>query len=158
MPIAGSVTLDGGYMPMVNLVVKTAHSMEYNVDLTPAGEGRYDFSFQAEVRDDWYLVVKVNDNELGGVNFPYKTVKVADYQDAENIQIGLTSLDYIYNMQFEPVETVTTPTGFWRGAVSEQEETVVFIPGQENWADGNGKTAEEWRAESTIFKYNFAGE
>ena len=158
MPIAGTITLDGGYTPMTNLIVKTLHSNEFQVELSPAGEGGFAFSFEADVRDDWYLVVKVNDQELEGVNFPHKTVKVSNYADTEDIQIDLASLDYQYSIDYDPVETVTTPTGFWRGAVSAQEETVVFIPGQENWADGNGKTADEWRAESTIFKYNFAGE
>ena len=157
MTIAGSIRVAGGYLPMVSLSVKSIHSDEFEVDLEPSDEGILTFEFNAESRDDWYLVVRADDSQSEGVNFPFLTLPVSDYDDLEDIQIEIASLDYRYEMQFEEPKTVTTPTGFWRGAVSESEETVVFIPGQENWADGNGKTATEWRAESTIYKYDFEG-
>lgn len=157
MTISGRITVAGGYLPMVDLNVKSVQSSEFQIVTEPGGEGIYTFEFAAEDRDDWFLVVRIDDNEIEEVNFPFLTVPVADYEDPENIHIEIASLDYAYEMQFEDAQTVTTPTGFWRGAVSESEETVVFIPGQENWADGNGKTADEWRAESTIYKYDFEG-
>lgn len=55
-------------------------------------------------------------------------------------------------------DAIVTPTGFWRGAVSESEETVVFIPGQENWDGSTNEEQEANKEKSTIFKYNLAGE
>lgn len=157
MTIAGTITLGGGYSPLVDLFVKTAQSQEFQVSVQSTGLGTYAFEFMAQQRDDWYLVVKVNDGELEGVNFPNKTVKVASFEEANDINIEINSLDYRYNVNFELSSAINTPTGFWRGAVSESEETVAFIPGQENWREGNGKTADEWKAEATIFKYDFEG-
>jgi outer membrane protein assembly factor BamB len=56
------------------------------------------------------------------------------------------------------VRTDATPTGFWRGAVSESEGTVVVFPGQENWKTVNGQPDLVVRGTGQVLKYSFAGE
>jgi outer membrane protein assembly factor BamB len=56
------------------------------------------------------------------------------------------------------VRTDDTPTGFWRGAVSESEGTVVVFPGQENWRMSGGQPDLAVRATGQVLKYSFAGE
>lgn len=158
MTIAGTIRVAGGYMPQANLKVKTIKSQEYNVETQPAGEGLIRFEFQAADRSDWFLVLSGNIQDMPNVNFPNKTVKVASFEDPTKIEIDWAPLDYEYQVEFNLSQAIVTPTGFWRGAVSEEERTVVFIPGQENWFGNNDDERRVYRVQSTIYKYNFAGE
>lgn len=56
------------------------------------------------------------------------------------------------------VRTDQKSTGFWRGAVSESEGTVVLFPGQENWRMSGGQPDLAVRATGQVLKYSFAGE
>lgn len=158
MTISGTISVAGGYAPQINLKVKTVQSQEFNVEVQASGPSQYSFSFSAAERDDWYLEVTGGIPNQPEINFPNKTVKVASFNDSEEIEIYWAPLDYEYQVQFELEQAIVTPTGFWRGAVSEAEETVVFIPGQENWSGNNDAEKNIYRNQSTIYKYNFAGE
>lgn len=158
MTISGTIRVAGGYNPQIGLKVKTTRSQEFNVETQPAGAGMFSFSFEAAERDDWYLVVSGNTPPELNVNFPNKTVKVSSFSSPEEIEIDWASLDYEYQVELNLDQAIVTPTGFWRGAVSESEETVVFIPGQENWLGNNDDERRVYRDQSTIYKYNFAGE
>ena len=158
MTISGTIRVAGGYSPQVGLKAKTVQSQEFSIDVQQTGPSLYSFSFPAANRDDWYLMLSGQIPDQPEVNFPNKTVKVSSFSDSEAIEINWAPLDYEYQVQFELDHAIVTPTGFWRGAVSESEETVVFIPGQENWAGSNDTEKNVHRVQSTIYKYNFAGE
>lgn len=158
MTIAGTIRVAGGYAPQINLKVKTVQSQEFNVEVQASGPSEYAFSFPAADRDDWYLVITGGVQDQPEINFPNKTVKVSSFDDSEALAIDWAPLDYEYQVQFELDEAIVTPTGFWRGAVSESEQTVTFIPGQENWFGNNDTEKNVHRVQSTIYKYNFAGE
>lgn len=158
MTIAGTIRIAGGYMPQANLKVKTIKSQEYSVETRPAGEGLLSFEFEAADRSDWFLVLSGNVQDMPNVNFPNKTVKVASFDDPTKIEIDWAPLDYEYQVEFSLTQAIVTPTGFWRGAVSEQERTVVFIPGQENWFGNSDTEKNVYRVQSTIYKYNFDGQ
>ncbi|WP_420388252.1 cadherin domain-containing protein [Roseivirga sp.] len=158
MTIAGTIRVAGGYAPQINLKVRTEQSQEFNVQVQASGPSEYAFSFPAADRDDWYLVVAGGIQDQPEINFPNKTVKVSSFDDSEALTIDWAPLDYEYQVQFELDQAIVTPTGFWRGAVSESEQTVTFIPGQENWFGNNDTEKNVHRVQSTIYKYNFAGE
>jgi len=110
------------------------------------GNSNKPFKFQANVksRNDW--LVKISQ---AGKNTEIISV------DTTNPNISLTLKPSTHGLSpydFTLLKSVKTPTGFWRGAVSESEGTFIAIPGQENWREtANPKTA------SKIFKYTFDG-
>ncbi len=104
------------------------------------------YLFRAKVknRDDWFVKIS-------------KTGKKTEFihVDPNNPSISVTlspDTNAISPYNFTLIKSVNTPTGFWRGAVSESEGTFLAIPGQENWGGtANPKTA------SKIYKYKFDG-
>lgn len=156
--VAGVIDVKGGYNPQVRLYAKTAQSREMEIDIEPADESSFTFNFQAQAGIEWYLVTTADLEGDEVVNFPKETIAISSFNDPENIELNIKALDYRYEVDFELRDAIVTPTGFWRGAVSETEETVVFIPGQENWFGNSDEEKRPYREQSTIYKYNFAGE
>src|SRR5262249_45835460 len=62
------------------------------------------------------------------------------------------------DLDYRRTATIATPTGFWRGAVSENEGTFVAFPGQLNWkATTTDADARALRTAARIYKYKFDG-
>ncbi len=156
--VSGVIRVKGGYLPQVRLYAKTIQSLPLLMETEPAGESGFAFSFPVQQGFEWYLQINATMEGETVVNFPRQTLKISDFEDPENIEIEIEALDYEYSVNFQLRDAIVTPTGFWRGAVSESEETVVFIPGQENWSGNSDEEKRVYREQSTIYKYNFAGE
>ncbi|MCD6090632.1 MAG: T9SS type A sorting domain-containing protein [Bacteroidales bacterium] len=108
------------------------------------GSTPYIFRAHVKKRNDWLVKIAKpgKKTEIISVdpNSPNINVTIGQYPS------GLSP----YN--FTLIKSVTTPTGFWRGAVSESEGTFLAIPGQENW---NGTSSP--KTDSRIYKYSFDG-
>ncbi len=104
----------------------------------------YVFKANVENRNDW--VVKIGQ--------PQKETQIISVDpDDPNIKVTLKpDMHGISPYHFKLISSINTPTGFWRGAVSESERTFLAVPGQENWNENSSpKTA------SKIYKYTFGG-
>lgn len=100
-------------------------------------------------RDDWHLVV----------DQPGYRRMVVPIEPGKSTGITYTrrALGTVIP-KYRWVRTDDTPTGFWRGAVSESEGTVVVFPGQENWRMSDGQPDLAVRATGQVLKYTFSGE
>ncbi|WP_445752872.1 hypothetical protein, partial [Polaribacter sp.] len=111
------------------------------------GVANQPLSFQANIlkRDDWYLVVDQP-------NYLRSVTHITPY-NANNIQISRTEVGIIIP-KYELQRVINTPTGFWRGVVSESEKSFVVFPGQENWKAENTDILKQ---NSTLYKMDFDG-
>jgi hypothetical protein len=114
---------------------------------TQLGDGAatpFTFSLQLADREDWYVRIKAD-----GKQSEYFKLNVAQ----ANQEITLANIA-LGNSPFELtlLKSLKTPTGFWRGAVSESERTFVAIPGAENWGPNSSP-----KTRSTIYKMGFDG-
>jgi Immunoglobulin domain len=103
----------------------------------------YIFNFALESRSDW--VVKIRKQ---GKKSEYFFLDV----NQSNITINLAEEALAGNYAVSLIKSIKTPTGFWRGAVSEQTRSFVCIPGQENWA-----TTSSAKSASKLYKIDFDG-
>ncbi len=156
MEITGTVSYPQGYLRQSRVKLRTPWGREQVLDID-AETGV--FTTSVLERDDWMIVVETieSDQQEENVFFPAKVIHISDFDDPSAIEVEMLAEDHSFLFDFGLSSTVTTPTGFWRGAVSESEQTVAFFPGQENWMEGNGKTVDEHKAASTIYKYSFDG-
>jgi WD40 repeat protein len=103
----------------------------------------YLFNFALESRSDWVVKIK-------------KQGKKSEYffldLNQANITINLAEEALAGTYAVSLIKSIKTPTGFWRGAVSEQTRSFVCIPGQENWA-----TTSSAKSASRLYKIDFDG-
>ena len=103
----------------------------------------YIFNLALESRSDWVVKIK-------------KQGKKSEYffldLNQANITINLAEEALAGNYAVSLIKSIKTPTGFWRGAVSEQTRSFVCIPGQENWA-----TTSSAKSASRLYKIDFDG-
>jgi WD40 repeat protein len=103
----------------------------------------YIFNFALESRSDWVVKIK-------------KQGKKSEYffldLNQSNITINLAEEALAGTYAVSLIKSIKTPTGFWRGAVSEQTRSFVCIPGQENWA-----TTSSAKSASKLYKIDFDG-
>ena len=103
----------------------------------------YVFNFALASRSDWVLKIRKQ-----GKKSEYFFLDV----NQSNITVNLAEEALAGNYAVNLVKSIRTPTGFWRGAVSEQTRSFVCIPGQENWtATSSPKSA------SKLYKIDFDG-
>ncbi len=144
-PDLNASSLPGNTPKETKVYIRTPHSQ----DLIEISRGPADLplSFQAEIlpREDWYLVV---DQPTYLRNLTHITS-----ENATNIQIERKEVGEVIP-RYELKTVVNTPTGFWRGTVSESEETFVVFPGQENWKMEN---TEALKQGSALYKMTFDG-
>ena len=107
------------------------------------GSTPYIFNFALESRSDW--VVKIRKQGKKSEYFFLDTTQ-------SNITIKLAEEALAGNYAVSLIKSIKTPTGFWRGAVSEQTRSFVCIPGQENWA-----TTSSAKSASKLYKIDFDG-
>jgi WD40 repeat protein len=103
----------------------------------------YIFNFALESRSDWVVKIK-----KPGKKSEYFFLDV----NQSNITINLAEEALAGNYAVSLIKSIKTPTGFWRGAVSEQARSFVCIPGQENWA-----TTSSAKSASKLYKIDFDG-
>jgi len=120
---------------------------QFEQTITQLGNGSsipFAFSFKLADRNDWYVRIKANGKQS-------EYFKLNEIETNQEITLANTALG---NSPFELtlLKSLKTPTGFWRGAVSESERTFVAIPGAENWGPNSSP-----KARSTIYKMGFDG-
>ncbi len=104
----------------------------------------YLFDFKLASRNDWFVKIRKQ-------GYKSEYFKIDTSKSVNTISLAeerLSNSPYTVKL----LKSIKTPTGFWRGAVSEETKTFVSIPGQENWAGTSSqKTA------SKIYKMDFDG-
>jgi len=146
MPVSGTVHNGIG---MVRVEIRTPYSDPLNVPVQPAPNGTFSFSASIRNRDDWLLIVHSDD----------RLQQVIPLQPgaSDNLDITLENLPADAPV-FELEKVIETPTGYWRGAVSESEGTFVAFPGQENWVrTGNAEADSTLMTTGRVQKYTFDG-
>ena len=124
--------------------VSTPYSKWFEVDLKDLGDSS-SFSVSVPERDDWLIRVSAGNKQS-------QTFSSVELGSTEIINLApVDGLDFGFSVK----TSASTPTGFWRGSVSESEQSFVLFPGQENWTDPSDTAL---RATSLIQKYSFAGE
>ena len=115
-----------------------------NTQLGDGASTPFKFAFNLADRDDWFVRIKAD-----GKRSEYFALDVD--QTEQTVTLANTALG---NSPYELtlVKSLKTPTGFWRGAVSESERTFVAIPGAENWGPNSSP-----KTRSTIYKMGFDG-
>ncbi|MSU50590.1 MAG: hypothetical protein EXS37_16135 [Opitutus sp.] len=138
----------------VRIEVATPFSNWFPITFTAAAAGNgsaYSFSQALPARDDWHVRFSATGFEsrllpVGYVNDPHPPMDLA------------LSPSLAPEIDYRRAAAIATPTGFWRGAVSESEGTFVVFPGQENWRAAATETeARALRTASRITKYKFDG-
>ena len=124
--------------------VSTPYSKWFEVDLKNLGDSS-SFSVSVPERDDWLIRVSAGNKQS-------QTFSSVELGSTDIINLApVDGLDFGFSVK----TSASTPTGFWRGSVSESEQSFVLFPGQENWTDPSDTAL---RATSLIQKYSFAGE
>ena len=124
--------------------VSTPYSKWFEVDLKDLGDSS-SFSVSVPERDDWLIRVSAGNKQS-------QTFSSVELGSTDIINLApVDGLDFGFSVK----TSASTPTGFWRGSVSESEQSFVLFPGQENWTDRSDTAL---RATSLIQKYSFAGE
>lgn len=146
MRVEGTVRNGTG---MVRMELRTAFSDPYIVPVQSTGGGAVSFEVSVRDRDDWLLIVESDDR--------LRQVLPLQKGATEGLDIVLEPLPQAIP-RFELEKVIETPTGFWRGAVSESEGTFVAFPGQENWVrTGDADTDSTLMASGKVQKYAFDG-
>ncbi|MFQ5652499.1 MAG: PQQ-binding-like beta-propeller repeat protein, partial [bacterium] len=83
------------------------------------------FSFNVPQRSDWTL-------EIRALEYAPVCIYVDSSQHNYDITLESQSLD---STTYVATELVTTNIGFWRGEVSDDEQSVLIVQGMENWSD-----------------------
>lgn len=104
------------------------------------------------VRSDWMA-------RISAPGYASRVVALADLTSGTTATLDLTLEQRAApNIRYRLATQVATPTGFWRGAVSESEGSFIAIPGQENWKTGaTDAQTRSYREASRLYKYKFDG-
>lgn len=147
LTLSGAIALPNGSVANLAVEVATPYSKWYDVDVD-MGPNSATFTIQVPQRDDWLIRITAD-------GFTSQTFSATELTTLGPIQLSVEAdLDYGYHVSFSS----DAPVGFWRGIVSEAEQTFVLIPGQENWSDPGDDAADAaLRATSLIQKYRFDG-
>ena len=134
--------------------VATPYSNWFPVALTglPSGAGpAFAFSQALPLRNDWHIRFSADDYES-------RVIPLGLFSDPRiAFDVTLTPAA-APDFDYRRTTAIASPTGFWRGAVSESEGTFVAFPGQENWkAAVTAADARARRAAARIYKYKFDG-
>jgi hypothetical protein len=138
--------------PAVEVEVSTPYSNWFAISTSaPSASAATSFSQALPARDDWHVRVSADGYEtrvlpVGFVNDPRSGMDVT------------LAAAVVPDIDYRRSAAISTPTGFWRGAVSESEGTFVVFPGQENWRSAaNDAEARALRAAARIYKYRLDG-
>ena len=142
--LSGSISNDAGNWSDLSVEIATPFSDWFEVEINSAGN-QSSFSVSVPERADWMIRVTAGNAES-------QTFSVAELEATPLINLAASDpIDY----GFQVTASASAPAGFWRGVVSESEQSFVLFPGQENWPDPADVSL---RASSQIQKYSFSGE
>lgn len=146
MVVSGRVRNGQG---MVRAEIRTPFSDPLNLTLQSQPDGSYAFQASVRERSDWLLVVHADQSS--------QQILPLTPGQTENLDITLAPMPTDVP-RYDLSRVIETPSGFWRGAVSESEGTFVAFPGQENWVrTGNAVTDSTLMASGRVQKYTFDG-
>jgi WD40 repeat protein len=146
--LSGTIATPNGPLTGLTVEIATPYSRWYTVDVRSTAT-QASFATSVPVRNDWMVRITAED-------VASRTFTAAQLSEAGPVTLSAVS-DLSFGYQL--AKTAVAPVGYWRGAVSESEKTVVLIPGQENWSDPGDDAADAaLRARSLIRKYSFSGE
>jgi hypothetical protein len=162
--LSGPVVISGtlrfptiaGSPPVANVLIEiaTPFSNWFKIPAagSPSGAGpAFTFSQALPFRNDWHLRFSADGYETRVVAYGSPDDPHSPY-DVTLTPAATPAID------FRRAANIATPTGFWRGAVSESEGTFVAFPGQQNWkAAATDAEARALRVASRLVKYNFDG-
>jgi len=135
--------------PEVFVGLRTPGSEIIQLTRKPPGQP-IDLDISLLRRSDWHLVVDAPGH--------LRSVTRLDPSIADTVKVILRSVTSEIP-RFELIRVIDTPMGFWRGAVSESEQTVVLFPGQENFVNtATLEAAAEVRKSGVIYKVSFTGQ
>lgn len=138
-----------GESPEVFVGLRTPGSELIQLTRRPAG-APITLSLSLLHRDDWHLVVDAPGH--------FRSVTPLDPSSTDTVKVALRPVDDVIP-RFELRRVIDTPMGFWRGAVSESEQTVVVFPGQENFIQTQTREdAAAVRSSGTLYKLSFTGD
>jgi hypothetical protein len=151
-PMSISGTLTNTQLATNNLTVEigTPYSSWYRLTVNQTGNTA-SFSGNVPDRDDWII-------RISGQGIKSETILASEI-NAQSTQLAV-ALEAAPSVTtgYSVLKTDDAPTGFWKGEVSESEQTFVLIPGQENWAGlDNTALSFQYREASEIRKYDFNG-
>lgn len=163
--LSGPVTISGllrfpnipNNPPAANVLVEVAtpFSNWFKIPATPAPSSTagavYVFSQALPFRNDWILRFSADGYDTRTVTYGYPSDPHTPYD------ITMTRAP-VPDFSYARSATIATPTGFWRGAVSESEGTFVAFPGQQTWpAAATDAASRALRTASRIVKCQFDG-
>lgn len=135
--------------PDITISVRTPNSELITIAKRPTGT-QHTIQFSLLPRDDWYLVVDAPGH--------FRKVQRIDLTDSTPIHVELRPVEDVIPA-FQLKKVINTPVGFWRGSVSESEQTVALFPGQENFIQTQTmEDAAAIRASSVLYKVSFSGD
>ena len=141
--LSGSIAASDDFSNL-RVEVSTPYSSWFGVDIKDLGDS-FSFSTSVPERDDWLIRVTAENKQS-------QTFSSSELGSTDLISLVTSDeLDYGFHVN----TSASTPTGFWRGVVSESEQSFVLFPGQENWTDPSDTVL---RATSAIQKYSFSGD
>ena len=142
-----------GVPPNARAEVSTPYSNWFPVTLTRTGAGAtetYSFVQALPARNDWHI-------RFTAAGYESRVVALGLANDPAPINVALTPAPPP-QLSYRVAAAVPTPTGFWRGAVSESERSFVAFPGQETWRTGATESElRSLRTSARIYKYRFDG-
>jgi hypothetical protein len=151
-PMAISGTISNTQLVYNNLTVEigTPYSNWYRLTVNQTGDTA-SFSGNVPERDDWII-------RISGQGVKTQTILASELKtQATQLAVELEVAPSV-TTGYSVLATDDAPTGFWKGEVSESEQTFVLIPGQENWAGQNDAALSiQYREASQIRKYDFDG-
>ena len=146
--ITGAIANSSESLTNLSVEISTPYSKWYQIETT-SSDGYPRFSVTVPERDDW--LIRFTADGKGSQTISATDLLATDFINLEDS----SALDFGYSVNVG----ISAPTGFWRGAASEPDESFVLFPGQENWLDlGDSSANAALRATSVIQKYSFTGE
>lgn len=142
--LSGTIANDSGGLSALRVEISTPYSEWFEVEVSNSGD-QSSFSVSVPERADWIIRVTADNTES-------QTFSAAELEATALINLAASDpIEY----GFQVAASASAPAGFWRGVVSESEQSFVLFPGQENWSDPADVSL---RASSQIRKYSFSGE
>ena len=144
--IIAPIPLPGGVL--VEATTSLSGGFPLGTVTSDAASGEFLFSRNLPDRSDWYL-------RFSAEGMASELLPVGD--GSSELLVTLEPLAPL-QLTYELRQAIETPTGFWKGAVSETEGTFVAFPGQENWNRGNSDAEAAAIVQAgRVVKYTFDG-
>jgi outer membrane protein assembly factor BamB len=145
-----------GSPPAANLRVEVATPVSPWLRIATGGAApgagpAFTFSTPLPARNDWHV-------RLSADGYETRVIALGLFSEPRTpLDVTLTPAA-APDLDYRRIAAIATPTGFWRGAVSESEGTLAVFPAQENWkATATPAEAQALRTSGKVYKYKFDG-